>query len=182
MFRLQISMSPTPHEIIEFSKQVELELLGYEQLPVTSGCDLSGEFPKQPFCLRGEVAEKLYRWSDELKASFQRGALTETELNEFIARYSAEHITKNNGDHFGFPVSKTVSFELPSESGVIYDETCLQITIAGSIAKFGDWCTLRHIEFMGGQSMAKVISGSQMRIITGDVEAGVDLMKLSTYY
>ena len=159
-----------------------MELIGFEQLPVRSEFDLSGEFSKQPFCLRGEVAEKLYRSSDELKASFQGGALTEAELNEFIARYSAEHITRNNVDNFGFPGSKTVSFELPTESGVIYDETSCSQTSFASIAKFGDWFTLGHIEWTGGYSIAKVISGSQMRIITGEVEAGVNLTKLSTYY
>ena len=103
-------------------------------------------------------------------------------MDQFVKQFNCQRQMGNDGSDFGFPDSRTLSFEIPAGLKVVYPpHPNLTITSAASIAKKGEWCTLDNIEWAGGESIAKVIGGSQMWLICNEVEAGVELYKISTY-
>ena len=69
------------------------------------------------------------------------------------------------------------AFAEDSKDIVFPEHPNLKITSRGSIAKLWEWVTVGHIEWGGGEPIAKVIGGSQMWIICNEIEAGVELFK-----
>ena len=178
-------VSIRPADMITKAKNGVLDQLGFVQLPKEPDWNFAGPestFPDRCFFLRGEAAKRTFSWSQRLMSFYNQGNVN---MDDLIREFRATNILRNNGKEWGFPDSETVSFEIPWEeegSDVMFPQhPNLVITSAASIAKRGEWCTLGHIEWGGGESIAKVIGGSQMWIITKDMRAGVELFKQSTY-
>ena len=56
----------------------------------------------------------------------------------------------------------------------------LTITSTGCLASVGGWFTPNYIEWTGGESVAKVISGSKLWLIANELETCKTLFKLET--
>ena len=66
------------------------------------------EFPTDCSFLRGAAASVRYRWSDKLMSEVNNG---DCHMEEFVHRNQCEQIIRTDGKDFGFPNSKTISFE-----------------------------------------------------------------------
>ena len=164
-----------PADILEMARKKELEKLGFAPLPQRNEWVFNQEFPRESF-LRGAAANVVYRWSPKAMELYNDG---DCVIEDLVTKLKCDGLMTNNGDDFGFPGSRTLSFSFAEDSkDIVFPEhPNLKITSRGSIAKLGEWVTVGHIEWGGGESIAKVIGGSQMWIICNKIEAGVELFK-----
>ena len=165
-----------PADILAMARKGELQRLGFAPLPERKEWVFCQEFPREAFFLRGAAANVVYRWGPKAMELYNNG---DCVIEDVIEKLKCDGLMTNNGADFGFPGSRTVSFSFPEDSkDVVFPEhPNLKITSRGSIAKLGEWVTVGHIEWGGGESIAKVIGGSQLWFICNEIEAGVELFK-----
>ena len=133
-------------------------------LPVKTSWDFEGDvaFPDLPFVVRGDRSEEIFSWSPRLKAKWNDGQ--PRDIEEFLSSEKSFNRVKTDGKAVGFPGSTTHSFELPTTDVTLQVHPSVKVMSAASIAAIGDWCTLGHIEWGGGESIAKHNSGRKLWI------------------
>ena len=125
-------------------------------------------FPKEPFFIRGRNCKEIYSWSDRLLIKWNDG---EVDAKQFIE--SEESLFQiETSDKLNLIGSQSFSFELPKKENIIYKEYPNLVAHSfGALATRGPWYTEPHIEWGGGESVASLISGSKLWIITAKAES-----------
>ena len=126
-----------PADILEMARKKELEKLGFAPLPQRNEWVFNQEFPRESFFLRGAAANVVYRWSPEAMELYKYG---DCVIEDLVKKLKCDGLMTNNGDDFGFPGSRTLSFSFAADSkDIVFPEhPNLKITSRGSIAKLGE--------------------------------------------
>ena len=159
------------------------EKLGMKRLVIRSSWTLSGKFPQQPFVVRGPIAEEIFSWPSEWLEDWNGGSC---DAMQFVERHGGVNVVQQSGTEMveGLPQvadSKAISFELPREKLNLQVFPGFQLTSTACIAARGDWATTAHIEWGGGESIAKLISGRKLWVIATTPSAAAHLRKYATY-
>ena len=129
-----------PADILKMAREKKLEKLGFAPLPQRDEWVFNQDFPKESFFLRGAAAKVVSRWSPKAMELYNDG---DCVIEDLIKKLKCGGLMTNDGNHFGFPESRTVSFEFSAESKDIMfpEHPNLVITSRGSIAKLGQCVT-----------------------------------------
>ena len=167
-------------EIYRMAKDGDLDRLGMRSLPIEEDWLLEEEvqFPSRPFVVRGPNANRIYSWSDRLFTKWNDG---DVNPEDFIKEEHAFNQIENRGEDFGYGNSRTISFELPRTEVNIIKHPAVNIMSAAGIAANGGWCTLGHIEWSAGESIAKHISGKKVWFISSEVNAALKLYDITSF-
>ena len=161
-----------------------LESLGLQPLRQKASWTFAGDsFPSEAFYLRGEEAHRVFHWSDRLMKKWNDGLC---DVDEFLRSENAFNMTTTFGsDRPEFVEEladcKTISFELPQDDVFFEKYPGVDVQSVACIAASGAWVTAPHIEWGGGESVAKLLSGSKLWVIATRPKAAEALQKIATY-
>ena len=171
-------------KMFELAREKKLEEIGLRPLPQKDVWDFSEEsFPDQPFFLRGEEANRIFSWNEELMQHWKNGAV---DIDEFVRSENGFNKVETFGSQRPETVaellaSRTVSFELPRDKISFQPYPNVDVMSTGCIAAQGHWFTASHIEWGGGESIAKLISGKKLWVIATTSKGAKELHSLATF-
>ena len=153
--------------IFELARAGGLEAIGIHALPVVDNWAPTDDFPTSAFVIRGPNSIRLYNWGENRLAAWNDG---DVDVHQFIEDQGATLLAENSGSHLhGLEASQTISFEFPASSIDFVRPSNLTITSTGCLASVGGWFTPNHIEWAGSASVAKVVSGSKLWLISNEL-------------
>ena len=136
-------------------------------------------FPKEAFVVRGKAANRICNLKDDVSRMWNGG---DVNIERFMKKYSKAENARNEGNGLeGFESTETVSFQI--ERNNLQLELSPELTLIATyllVAK-GSWFTNGHIEFGGADSVAKLVSGCKLWIMSQSVNTSRFLLKIRTF-
>ena len=153
-------------KMFELAREKKLEGIGLRPLPQKAVWDFSEEaFPDQPFFLRGEEANRIFSWNEELMQHWNNGAV---DIDDFVRSENGLNKVETLGSRRPERVaellaSRTVSFELPRDNLLFQPYPNVDVMSTACIAAQGNWFTGSHIEWFSYPGLkSKILKPSKI--------------------
>ena len=146
-------------------------------------------FPKEAFvvvvvvcCNLKDDVSKMWNGGDvniEWRRCQYRG---DVNIESFMKKYSKAENARNEGNGLeGFESTKTVSFQIKRNNLQLELSPELTLIATDLLVAKGSWFTNGHIEFGGADSVAELVSGCKLWIMSQSVNTSRFLLKIRTF-